>query len=139
MTSKSSVESVAADSNVLLSAIAGHAARRVFLTGVQVLTTADNFDEIREYLPRIAQRYGLGQGALANALALLPIDIVPAAEYRHTMEAARGCLQARDPDDVPLAALALALEIPIWSNDRDFEVVPVPVYPTARFLKLLGF
>ncbi len=139
MTSETSVESVAADSNVLLSAIAGHAARLVFATEVQVLTTASNLDEIRKYLPRMARRYGIRRRALSNALALLPIKVVPEAEYRHTLEVARSYLEARDPDDVPLAALALALEIPIWSNDRDFEEVPLPLYPTARLLKLLGF
>ena len=40
--------------------------------------------------------------------------------------------------DVPLAALALKLEIPIWSNDRDFEELPLITYPTARLLKILG-
>jgi predicted nucleic acid-binding protein len=40
--------------------------------------------------------------------------------------------------DVPLAALALKLEIPIWSNDHDFEELPLIVYPTARLLKILG-
>ena len=39
---------------------------------------------------------------------------------------------------MPLAALALKLEIPIWSNDHDFEDVPLIVYPTARLLKILG-
>jgi len=34
-------------------------------------------------------------------------------------------------------ALALELGLPIWSNDRDFDGLPVDVYPTARLLKLL--
>ncbi len=44
----------------------------------------------------------------------------------------------RDPKDVPLAALALKLGIPIWSNDRDFEHFPHGYYPTAKLLKILG-
>lgn len=35
-------------------------------------------------------------------------------------------------------ALALKLEIPVWSNDRDFEELPLIAYPTAKLLKILG-
>ena len=138
MTSESSVASVAADSNVLLSAVAGHAAQRVFATEVRVLTTASNVDEVWEYLPRMARRYGILERVLREALALLPVEIVPETEYRHALEEATGYLGDRDPDDVPLAALALSFQIPIWSNDRDFEDMPLPVYTTARLLKALG-
>jgi predicted nucleic acid-binding protein len=47
-------------------------------------------------------------------------------------------LAKRDPTDIPLAALALKLEIPVWSNDRDFEELPLIAYPTAKLLKILG-
>jgi len=38
------------------------------------------------------------------------------------MGEARRHLADRDPDDVGLAALALHLEIPVWSNDKDFRL-----------------
>lgn len=47
-------------------------------------------------------------------------------------------LAKRDSTDIPLAALALKLEIPVWSNDRDFEELPLIAYPTAKLLKILG-
>jgi predicted nucleic acid-binding protein len=43
----------------------------------------------------------------------------------------------RDPDDAHVLALALALEIPIWSNDRDFEISGVTCYSTEQMLRLL--
>ena len=46
-------------------------------------------------------------------------------------------LKDRDPDDIHLAALALKEDIPIWSNDRDFEKISIPVYTTAQLLKIL--
>src|SRR5712691_1556099 len=55
------LRSVAADSNVLLSAAVGHAARRVF-EGAQkllVVTTEANLAEVQAYLPSMAQAYGL--------------------------------------------------------------------------------
>lgn len=44
----------------------------------------------------------------------------------------------RDPDDVALLALALKLQIPVWSNDKDFRVAPIQTYPTAVLIKALG-
>ena len=58
-----------------------------------------------------------------------PIVVVKEASKR---------LSGRDEDDVELLALALKLEIPIWSNDRDFRHAEIEVYTTARLLKKLG-
>jgi len=44
----------------------------------------------------------------------------------------------RDPDDVDLLALALALRIPVWSNDKDFDAARVKRYTTAQWLRALG-
>jgi predicted nucleic acid-binding protein len=51
---------------------------------------------------------------------------------------ARSRIGARDPEDIDLLALALVLEIPVWSNDRDFKGAGVEWYTTARLLKLLA-
>ena len=37
-----------------------------------------------------------------------------------------------DPDEAGLLALALALLVPIWTNDRDFETTGVECYTTAK-------
>ncbi len=71
-------------------------------------------------------------------LAALPIEAYPESAYRRSLPAARRYLGLRDPDDIGLAALALHLGIPVWSNDKDFRVVPVDLYPTAKLLKVLG-
>jgi hypothetical protein len=47
-------------------------------------------------------------------------------------------MEAKDPEDVDLLALALFLGAPVWSNDDDFKDLPVKRYTTAEFLKLLG-
>ena len=134
------IKSVAADSNVLLSAIAGRAARRIFEKAPQliVLTTEANIAEVEEYLPEFAKRYGIELEILLDVLALLPIQRYSESAYISHLRHARKLLETRDPDDVHLAALALKLEIPIWSNDNDLTVLPVPVYTTARLLKILG-
>ena len=138
MTSKP-LRSVAADSNVLLSAAVGHAARRIFegAPKLVVVTTETNVAEVQTYLPPIAEAYFLDLVELQEAFAALPIRVYGEEQYRALIPRARRYLQDRDPDDVALAALALKLRIPIWSNDRDFEDVPVELYPTARLLKIL--
>jgi predicted nucleic acid-binding protein len=134
------LRSVAADSNVLLSAAVGHAARRVFERAPRLLvvTTEANLAEVQEYLPSMSEAYGLDLLEVQEALAALPIRLYNVKWYRSRIPEARRYLQDRDPDDVALAALALKLQIPIWSNDRDFEGVPIEIYPTARLLKALG-
>ena len=54
------VDAVVADANVLLSAIVGKAALRVFTEhAVTVHATEFNASEVEEYLPRLASKYGL--------------------------------------------------------------------------------
>ena len=132
--------SVAADSNVLLAALARRAAWRVFESASElvVVTTEHTIAEVEEYLPEFAGRYGFDVETLRDALAVLPIVRYGEANYRSHIDEARRYLAERDPDDVALAALALKLDVPIWSNDNDFKVLPIDVYPTARLLKLLG-
>ena len=134
-----SIKSVAADSNVLLSAVAGRAARRVFaVEELIVLTTEHNVDEVMEYLPVFAKRYAVAEDLLLQALVLLPIEVHALHEYSDKLPAAGRLLANRDEDDVALAALALKFQIPIWSNDRDYEHFPLGCFTTAKLLKILN-
>jgi len=90
-------------------------------------------------LPSMSKAYGLDLLEVQEAMAALPMRPYNVRWYRSRIPEARRYLQNRDPDDVALAALALKLQIPIWSNDRDFESMPIEIYPTARLLKALGF
>jgi predicted nucleic acid-binding protein len=76
----------------------------------------------------------------ADSNVVLSAAVAPAAA--RVFQRAKGLeivtVGRRAPKDIPLAALALKLEIPIWSNDRDFEELPLITYPTARLLKILG-
>ena len=133
------LRSVAADANVLLSAAIGGAAQRVFHeTDIEVVTTEEVLDEVREYLVELAVKNGLTQEEAEGHLAALPIVAYPETVYQKRLAEARRYLDKRDPEDAGLAALALHLGIPVWSNDKDFRVVPVELYPTAKLLKVLG-
>jgi len=124
---------------VLLSAIVGKAALRVFDDpGLVVVTTQDNVAEVVEYLPEFAAKYHLSEEWLLEVFEMLPIQVFGKRQYATHVFEARSLLGERDPDDVPLAALALKLSIPVWSNDRDFDNFPTGVYSTAKLIKVLG-
>lgn len=134
------LRSVAADSNVLLAAIARRAARRVFdnAPDLVIVTTEETIAEVEEYLPVFASRYELDIDMMREALETLPIERYSESDYISHVAEARRYLAERDPDDVALAALALKLGVPIWSNDNDFKELPIEIYPTAKLLKVLG-
>jgi predicted nucleic acid-binding protein len=45
---------------------------------------------------------------------------------------ARRRLSGRDENDWPIVALALQLECPIWTEDRDFFGIGIPTWTTSR-------
>jgi predicted nucleic acid-binding protein len=132
------IAAVVGDANVLLSAVIGKAALRVFTEhGVEVHVCNFNADEVREYLPRMAGKYGLPLDLAELQLRLLPMRLHPEADYAHHLGAARVELADRDPDDAHPLALARALGLPLWTNDRDLDGHGVECFSTARLLKML--
>jgi predicted nucleic acid-binding protein len=134
------LRSVAADSNVLLSAVARRAAWRVFENApdLVVVTTESVIAEVHEYVPEFAERYGFDVDVLHEAVELLPVERYSEADYLTHVREAKKYLDRRDPDDVHLAALALKLDVPVWSNDRDLTELPLRIFTTAQLLKMLG-
>jgi predicted nucleic acid-binding protein len=129
---------VVADANVLLSAAIGKAALKVFTEHrVEVHATEFNIDEVEEYLPALASKYRLMPEEVYLHWRVLAIEIHPQTDYASQLEAARGDLAERDPADAHPLALARALALPMWSNDRDLQDLGVDCLPTARLLSLL--
>lgn len=132
------LKKLAADANVILSATAGKAALRIFLKKeIEIVTTEFNIDEVREYLGAIAEQYSLSEEVLESQLRLLPLTTYPRHFYKDLLTKAAMKLSGRDEDDIELLALAMKLEIPIWSNDNDFKDSGIEIYTTARLLKIL--
>jgi len=129
---------LAADANVILSAVAGKAALRVFLVeGIEIVTTEFKISEVREYIGVIADKYGLSEEILESQLKLLPLRIYQQEFYAEFLTIASKKLAESDEDDVELLALSLKLKVPVWSNDRHFQHAGVGVYTTAKLLKIL--
>jgi predicted nucleic acid-binding protein len=132
------IAAVVGDANVLLSAVIGKAALRVLTKyGVEVHVTRFNADEVAEYLPVMAAKYGLPLEVVQLQWRLLPLQVHETAKYRRHLARARHDLADRDPDDAHPLALARALRLPLWTNDHDLEGHDVECWPTARLLKEL--
>jgi len=131
---------VAADANVLLAALARKAAARILtMPELLVITTERNRIEVEAHLPEFATRYGLALPALYEAMAALPVEVYAETEYATHLPEAKRLLDQEDSGDVHLLALALALDVPIWSNDNDFtHALPIEVFRTAALIRLLG-
>jgi len=129
---------LAADANVILSAVAGKAALRVFLMeGIEIVTTEFNISEVREYIGVIADKYEFSEEIIESQLKLLPLRIYQQKFYEDFLIIATKRLAESDEDDVELLALSLKLKVPVWSNDRYFQHLGVEIYSTAKLLKIL--
>jgi predicted nucleic acid-binding protein len=129
-----------ADANVLLSAVIGGRAALALRHSEleQVFTPATAYDEVFEYVPSLSKKKRLDLDTLLLACAALPVTVVERSEYQGELATARRRIGKRDPDDVDVLALALTLNLAVWSNDNDFEDAGVDWYTTAELLKTLG-
>ncbi len=60
------------------------------------------------------------------------VESVDASLYEEYEEAAKERVGQRDPDDWPIAAVALLLDLPIWTEDQDFFGSGIPIWTTDR-------
>jgi predicted nucleic acid-binding protein len=129
-----------ADANVLLAAVLGGRAKAILQhPGVDELMTAEaTLAEVQEYAVVLARKRGLSLDSLLLAIAALPVTVVEHGVYSSAVQEARRIIAKRDPDDVDVLALALHLDLPLWSNDNDFEDTGIEWYTTAELLKKLG-
>lgn len=126
---------IVADANVLLSAVLGvrtlNQLDYILDRGVDVSIPAPQAAEARRVLtekrlstPRDAEA---ALAHLGGRLRLLELPTFAAAERD-----ARARLHERAQSDWPVLAAALTFDAAIWSNDRDFFGVGVPVWSTRN-------
>jgi len=132
-------EKLVVDANPIVSALLGGASRRIFFEADIQLFAVPEFilSEVRAHLPKLSEKLESTETYLEYALSLLPLSSYPPQTYRQTISQARQLMRHRDPDDADVLALTLKLEIPLWTNDRDFEGTGVEQFTTARLLAML--
>lgn len=77
--------------------------------------------EVPKHIPWLAGALRRPELKLFEEFQLFPIVASQPASYEHQIQRATKLIGLRDPLDIPLLALALAGNFPIWSDDRDFE------------------
>ena len=93
--------------------------------------------EIARHIPRLATERHLDAALLFAALEVMPVEWKPASDYDGHREQAESLIAARDPDDWPTVALALALALPVWSQDKDLTTTGLSVITTGQLLDAL--
>lgn len=132
------IDEVVADANALLSVIVGKAALRVMTEfGLVVHVAGFNAEQVAEYLPRMAAKYGLPLDLVELQWRILPITIHPMDDYEGEFDGALQDLAHKDPEDAHALALARSLGLPLWTNDRHLTNLGPDVYTTARLLRIL--
>lgn len=134
------IDAVVADANPLLSALMGGRSRAVlFSRRFRFFSPQHTLFEVEKYLPIVAQKTGQSELTMFRAFQLLPVPAVQPLLYDSQLARATALIGQRDPKDVHVLALALELQVPIWSEDRDFENLPgVIVHKTVNMLQLIG-
>jgi predicted nucleic acid-binding protein len=115
-------------SAIVACAIANGKARRTVLTAVDVEFCAPAFvlEEVRRRLPKFIALSGVAPAILTTLLDDLfgRISVVPREGYLNRLaEATALAARAGAQGDEEYIALALALEAPVWSYDKDFHRV----------------
>lgn len=113
------------DANILIRAVLGQRLRRILevhADDISFFLPETAYAEAEEHLATlVVKRAGdVSKALLAlKAMAAL-VTIVGVDLYRDFEAEARKRLGARDPEDWPVLAAALALGCPIWTEDTDF-------------------
>jgi predicted nucleic acid-binding protein len=130
---------IAADANVLLSAVLGGRANLILQHPEveEIFTAEETLDEVQEYALGLARKKRLREDMVLLAVATLPVTVMDRNIYAPGIAEASRRVGRRDPDDIPILALALTLNVPLWSNDKDFKDVGVEWFTTERLLRRL--
>lgn len=132
--------SIVLDANILLRAVLGvHAQNLVNTYAGPVWMCAPQvaFDEAKRNLTIITARRGWSQevfnvaSTALNGLETL-VNSVDPETYVTAINEAQLRIGRRDPDDVPILALALLLDCPVWTEDHDFFGTGVPIWTSDR-------
>lgn len=131
------------DANALVAGFLRAATTRELLLDERLTlwTPEHSLMEAERVLTSARFRRKLGNLPATDVRALLAqltanIRVLPASKYQHSLAAARRL--APHPQDAPYLALAIQLNLPIWSNDAALKnQTAAPVYTTQDLLALL--
>ena len=125
------------DANILIRAVLGKRVRSIlekYEDSAEFYTPDVCFEEAREHLPAILESRGIERHSGLAVLREIELLVQPVDRelYQEHERAARDRIGVRDIDDWPVAALAILLVIPIWTEDQDFFGSGIATWTTDR-------
>lgn len=128
------------DANILMRAVLGRRVRQIIETHIEhaaFFAPDVAFSGAQRHLPDVVRKRGGDDEAVAAALEVLEtvarnVDQVDSELYQPHREAALARIEQRDPDDWPILATAMALDCPVWTEDKDFFGTGVPTWTSDR-------
>ncbi len=125
------------DANILMRAVLGHRVCSLLEHYEEAATFYSPdicFEDARQYLCQVLQKRGLhvesGLAILEQISQLVvPVDSSLYSDYERL---ARERIDIRDPDDWPVVAVAMMLDLPIWTEDQDLFGSGVATWTTDR-------
>ncbi len=125
------------DANILLRAVFGQRVRQIlekYEDEARFYTPDVCFEDAGRYIPVISNERGfdvdLGLSVLEQIGRI--VEQVDRSLYEEYQNAALGRIGRRDPDDWPVVAVALLLDLPIWTEDQDFFGSGVATWTSDR-------
>lgn len=125
------------DANILIRAVLGKRVLGIlerYEDAVRFYCPDTCYEEARKHLPTILQRRGIDAAPALTVLENLKPLVQPIdhALYQVYATQARARMAERDPDDWHIVALAMALNLPIWTEDQDFFGTGIATWTTDR-------
>lgn len=125
------------DANVLISAALGrrvYPLLRSYRKSIEFCAPDVSFESARDYVPKVLRHRGrdLGPGLRTLDKSALLVRRVELSVYRWFEPLARELMAPRDLDDWPIAAAALMLKAPIWTEDQDFFGCGIATWTSDR-------
>lgn len=127
---------IVVDANPIISALIGGISEDIlFDKKFEFVTSEFTIVEVKKYIPFISRKSGVKEGSILFAFSLLPLKIYTEIYYKDKIKEARELIEHRDERDVPILALTLTLNVPLWSMDKDFEDISgIKLLKTKDFL-----
>jgi predicted nucleic acid-binding protein len=125
------------DTNILLRAVFGQRVRQImekYEDEARFYTPDVCFEDARRYIPAISneRRFDIDLGLSVLEQIGRIVEHVDRSLYEECQNEARGRIDRRDPDDWPVVATALLLDLPIWTEDQDFFGSGVATWTSDR-------
>lgn len=132
-----STKAIVLDANILIRAVLGKRVRELILghvATVRFFAPDVAYADARKYLPALLIKRQIDASPAMLVLDRLESIVWPidAAIYAGMKAQALQRIAARDADDWPVLACAMALDCPVWTEDADFFGTGVATWTSDR-------